>query len=158
MFLPNNINAFRSYPLSSLVHWPITGDSLSANYGAAFLFTWYLENRFFQDGNFLDLIDRKSVGIDAINEYLSSMAKYETFESIFEEWTIANFMPALSKESMFYREVNLNLEPTDSLRPGETLKLSELNNTSIAIDFLPGIPSLILLSSLILEATILGVP
>ena len=133
-FLPNHINAFRSYPLSSLVHWPITGDSVSANYGAAFLFTWYLENRFFQDGKFLDLINRESVGIDAINEQLSFMGKDETFESIFEEWTITNFVPKASKESEFYREVNLNLEPTDSFRPGETLNLYQPQYSARYID------------------------
>ena len=133
-FLPNNINAFRSYPLTSLVHWPITGDTLSANYGAAFLFTWYLENRFFQDTKFADLIDREAVGIGAINEYLSSRGEDKTFDSVFEEWTIANFLPEASEETAFYREVNLNLKSTDSFRQGEVLKLHQPQYSARYID------------------------
>lgn len=133
-FLPNNINAFRNYPLTSLVHWPLTGDSISANYGAAFLFTWYLENRFFQDAKLFDLIDRESVGIDAVNEYLYSRGREETFESLFEEWAIANFLPEASNDSLFYKEVNLDLEPMDSVNPGDVLKLYQPQYSARYID------------------------
>ncbi|RLI82204.1 hypothetical protein DRP04_04485 [Archaeoglobales archaeon] len=94
------INAYCNNSDNSLTIWKDQGDDkVLADYGASYLFTLYLSEKYGDlSGNsahehfIRDLVDEDANGIDGINKVLSRHGYSVRFEDIFKNWLIANYL------------------------------------------------------------------
>ena len=94
-FVQNNI--------ISLSDW----DSLDSHYAFVNLFAQYLTEQYGRD-IIINSFHSSKTGIDSINEFLVKNGKSETFDQIFQNWLIANFLNDCSVSTKYcYKDVNL---------------------------------------------------
>ncbi len=77
-------------PTASLVNWPVSGGR-TVYYAAGFLFFRYFVSHYSQ-GDLRPLMTQPLDGIDGINAYLTDLGYAETFDEIFGDWTVANYL------------------------------------------------------------------
>ena len=90
-YLPASQGAFVRSPTVSLVNWPLLPYGTSS-YGADFLFFQYLVDHYGGQENIRTLIDEPLDGIPGINSYLAHLGHNETFDDVFANWAIANYL------------------------------------------------------------------
>ena len=74
-------------PNFNLTYW----EGVQANYGASYLFMRYLLER--QGPEFVrTLVDEPLDGVAGVNAALASVGSSSTFDSLFDDWVIANFL------------------------------------------------------------------
>jgi hypothetical protein len=82
------LSSFASQPNKNLTYW--SGGYLN-DYGASFLFTTYLAERMGQ--TFIPvLVQEPANGIAGVNAALSTWGAFENFDTIFDDWVIANYV------------------------------------------------------------------
>ena len=87
-----DISFFLYTPDNSLTQWGDQGDlNILADYGAAYLWTLYLYDRFCSKFIY-DLVHEPKNGVEGANEVLSKYAPGLTFINVFQEWTEANLL------------------------------------------------------------------
>lgn len=85
------IRYFMAAPDTQLNAWnPLEGSA--AHYGAAHLFTRYLLQRYGGVDNARRLVARPEDSIEGINAYLDEIDSKVTFDEVFADWVIANFL------------------------------------------------------------------
>ena len=77
-------------PTASLVNWPVSGGR-TVYYAAGYLFFRYFASHYSQ-GDLRPLMTQPLDGIDGINAYLTDLGYTETFDEIFGDWTVANYL------------------------------------------------------------------
>ena len=77
-------------PTASLVNWPVSGGR-SVYYAAGFLFFRYFASHY-SNGDLKPLMTEPLDGVDGINAYLTDLGYTETFDEIFGDWTVANYL------------------------------------------------------------------
>ena len=120
------VNSFAASPLTSLVYWPVDGSSSIANYGAAFLFTHFLDGHYVPEGDLRPLVETGEVtGIDSVNAYLAFLNAGEGFNAIFGRWIVANYLGQMDSGPFSYPGLKVGLRHTDALGSEGTFTLSQ---------------------------------
>lgn len=110
-------DAFLRFPSISLVNWP---QHASANYGAAFLFFDYLSSHYGSRGDLLALVQDPKDGIQGIDSYLAHLGYDQSFDDVFKDWIVANYLDE-STGPYSYPNVNVGILPSR--------RLSEIGDT-----------------------------
>ncbi len=106
-----HVEAFESEPQTSLVYWPGGVGSSMANYGAAYLWTVYLHERYGGISTISSLIAHPSNGINGVNSILSTRGYSQTFEGVFSDWKVANFLDDVDSERYGYDGLDIEMKP-----------------------------------------------
>ena len=104
---PNQIFAYMRNPELSLTAW--AKDVMLENYGAVYLFNYYLASKFSGDdmSKFsLTLAKNQLKGIDSVKDTLKKIGVSKNFEDIFIQWTIANLIN--NKNTKYYYDDTIN--------------------------------------------------
>ncbi|MFH1140785.1 MAG: hypothetical protein V1724_03740, partial [Chloroflexota bacterium] len=99
---------FLASPQTSLTVWPVSLGGGAVHYGAASLFMDYLAERYGADGLRL-LLEEPSNGTRGVDAYLAKVDPGQSFQSIFADWIVANYLddPAGGIFSYQSREVRV---------------------------------------------------
>jgi len=109
-FSPGQISEYLIYFWdTSLVIW----QGYLSNYGAVFLWTYYMWEHYGGDPLIWDIVHEENDGIDGWNTVLSEHGVTKTFDEIFQDWTIANYLDDTSQHNGIYGYYNLDI-PSDN--------------------------------------------
>lgn len=97
---------FLQSPDTQLNTWAAL-DSSAPHYGASHLFFRYLLRRFGGLGSARGLLVQPSDGIDGVNQYLRAMGSKLTFQDVFADWVVANYLDVPDSNIYGHPEVTL---------------------------------------------------
>ena len=86
------ISYFIASPATTLTTWPSNRGSTLPHYGAASLFMEYLARHYGGHDNLSGLVARPEDGIEGITAYLQSLGYEVTFQEVFRDWLVANYL------------------------------------------------------------------
>ena len=98
------------HPITALTFW---GSGLE-DYGASYLFQLYLYEHFGGAPFSSALVQEQANGIEGIENTLAAFGYSETFDEIFDAWTIANYIDDTRKDGGKYGYYTLDIGTTDS--------------------------------------------
>ena len=104
--LKARISGFKTNPVDSLTEW----QNKIYDYSSVNLFSQYLADQF-GENIFRIMISNNKIGIESINDALLTLNQKETFRSVFENWSVANYLNDItvgSNEKYGYKNVNIN--------------------------------------------------
>ncbi|MYC29100.1 MAG: hypothetical protein F4X65_03295 [Chloroflexi bacterium] len=89
-----SVRHFLRSPHVPLVHWPLDDSLISAHYGGASLFMYYLNEHYPpRDGNGLvTLMQEPEDNIEGVNVYLRDQGYEREFHDLLKDWVAANFL------------------------------------------------------------------
>jgi len=93
------------HPFTSLTFW---GSGLQ-DYGASYLFQLYLYEKFGGTPFISALVQEQANGIEGIQNTLAAFGYSDTFDEIFDNWTIANYIDDTNKAGGKYGYENLDI-------------------------------------------------
>ena len=88
-YRPSSQDVFLRSPVISLVNWP---NHVSPHYGASFLFMDYLTSHYGTREDLRLLVEEPEDGIRGIDAYLANLGYDATFEDVFGDWSVANYL------------------------------------------------------------------
>jgi len=103
-------NYLAYHPIVSLTFW---GGGLE-DYGASYLFQLYLYEKFGGAPFVSALVDEQANGIEGIEKTLAAFGYKETFDEIFDNWTIANYLDDTRKGGGKYGYDTLEIGSADT--------------------------------------------
>lgn len=103
-------NYIAYHPMVSLTFW---GGGLE-DYGASYLFQLYLYEKFGGAPFVSALVNEQANGIEGIENTLAAFGYTETFDEIFDNWTIANYIDDTDKEGGKYGYDTLDIGSADT--------------------------------------------
>ena len=78
----------------------------------------YLAQRYGGHDSLGELVKRPEDGMEGINAYLQSMGYRESFEDVFRDWVVANYLDTLEVGSYVYDGLDVSVSPAgESPRP-----------------------------------------
>ena len=98
------------HPFTSLTFW---GSGLE-DYGASYLFQLYLYEKFGGSAFTSALVQEQTNGIEGIEKTLAAFGYSNTFDEIFDAWTIANYLDNTNKAGGKYGYETLDIGSIDS--------------------------------------------
>ncbi len=104
------IGFFLTSPGTTLTTWPASGSTLPS-YGASTLFFEFLAQRYGGHENIGELMRRPEDGMEGVNAYLQSMGYSESFDDVFRDWLVANYLDSLKVGGYFYEGVDVSVSP-----------------------------------------------
>lgn len=114
----NAVDAFLANPDLQLTTWALSG-STSPHYAAGYLFLRYLFQRLgLQDARALLAEQRDSA--DGVRSFLSRVKPEVSFESLFGDWAVANFLNLPSNERYGHGGLETRTLPVKAVAPGES--------------------------------------
>ncbi len=113
--------SFQSRPDTQLTAWADTPGSAAPNYGGSYLFMVYFLQRFGED-TLRQMVANQANGADGFNQALAERGSGLTFEDVFADWLIANYLDDTelgSEERFGYQdmEVQVTLDHSHSGYP-----------------------------------------
>jgi hypothetical protein len=104
------ISTFEKNPDVSLLNW----SGSIENYGAAYLFFAYLSERFGGDSVIEAIVNNTDQGTVAIEKVLAELGKAESFDQLFSEWVVANYLdnPDIYDGIYGYSKLDIHLKPS----------------------------------------------
>jgi len=106
----NIANYFAYHPWTSLTFW---GGNLE-NYGCCYLFQLYLWEHFGGTSFAVDLIHNQLNGIEGVEDTLHDHGYMISFDQVFHDWTIANYIDDLSVDNGKYGYYTLDIPSRDT--------------------------------------------
>lgn len=100
-----HINAFVDAPDTSLTIW----NGALANYGASFLFIFYLYEKYGGNSTIKTLVGEKENGTRGVTKVLSVKGYSKNFSDVFTDWTIANYIDDTVSSSGIYGYNSIDL-------------------------------------------------
>ncbi|MFX1378772.1 MAG: hypothetical protein ACFFA4_06725 [Promethearchaeota archaeon] len=85
-----------------------------ADYGVSFLWTYYMYEHYGGESLIWDFCHEQANGIEGWNNVLAARGIKKTFDQIFEDWAIANYLDDTSFAHGIYGYYNLDLPSDDS--------------------------------------------
>ena len=79
-------------PAVSLVNWSKESGNVGAHYWATSLFFHYLSEHYSDDGDMRPLVAEPADGITGVNDYLANQGYGTTFDQVFADWIVANYL------------------------------------------------------------------
>ncbi|MBN1322259.1 MAG: S-layer homology domain-containing protein [Thermoleophilia bacterium] len=120
-------------PNFNLTYW----EGVQANYGASYLFMRYLLER--QGPEFVrTLVDQPLDGVAGVNAALASVGSSSTFEALFDDWILANFLDGKLQHlwPYSYSGLNVSAEPVALAGPEPILGEARVANYgAVYLDF-----------------------
>ncbi|MCB0061322.1 MAG: immune inhibitor A, partial [Caldilineaceae bacterium] len=111
--------------------WRLTTGSNAEHYGSAYLFVNYLSQRFGQETT-QTVIEQPANGIQGITDGLQASGHALTFDDLFADWVIANYVEdpdALDRDGIYgYRNLDLTTPPTEELNKNDLLYQATVSN------------------------------
>jgi hypothetical protein len=106
----SRISAFESKPDTPLLDW---SGSLE-DYGAAYLFFAYISEKFGGTPAIAAIVKNRNQGTEGIEQALATLGKSTSFERLFSDWVIANYLdaPELNDGMYGYSTLDIHLEPS----------------------------------------------
>jgi len=102
--LKARVENFKTNPVDSLTEW----QNNIYDYSSVNLFAQYLVERFGKD-IFKRMLDNNKIGIESINKALSDLYYNDTFESVFTDWTVTNYVNGAAPDDKYkYQNPNLS--------------------------------------------------
>ena len=98
------------HPFTALTFW---GSGLE-DYGASYLFQLYLYEKFGGAPFVTALVNEQANGIEGIENTLAAFGYTETFDEIFDNWTVANYLDNTDKAGGKYGYETLEIGSVDS--------------------------------------------
>ena len=98
------------HPFTALTFW---GSGLE-DYGASYLFQLYLYEKFGGSPFVSALVQEQANGIEGIEKTLADFGYSETFDEIFDNWTVANYIDDTNKAGGKYGYETLDIGSEDS--------------------------------------------
>jgi hypothetical protein len=95
---------------ASLVDW----QGQLENYGASFLFTYYMYEHYGGPALIWDLVHEQANGIQGYNNVLKARKICKNFDQIFQDWAIANYLDDTSFANGIYGYYGLNIPSADT--------------------------------------------
>ena len=108
------VGFFLTSPATTLTTWPASGSNI-ANYGGSTLFMEYLAQRYGGHDSLGELVKRPEDGMEGISAYLQSMGYRESFEDVFRDWVVANYLDTLEVGSYVYDGLDVSVSPGRSI-------------------------------------------
>jgi len=112
-----HINSYLYTPDNSLNKWGDQGDiNILADYGAAQLWATYLNDNYGEEfiGYF---VQNGIVGVGGINAALEHFGYDKTFDDVYWEWNLANYLHSAKRSPYTYKTVDLNPETNPEVIP-----------------------------------------
>lgn len=142
----NAINSYFYTPDNSLTIWGDQGDiNILADYGVAALWTTYLSDHYGGAETIRNFVQNGIPGIDGINYVLAQYKSKQTFNDVFRDWKIANFVRA-NNGPYSYKTINLNSPDIDPINtnnidefPLEWTSSSTFGNTITKLGYDTGV-------------------
>ena len=91
-FSSSSILAYTGGTPTSLVNWPLDSVRIRASYGTAALFMHYLAEHYAPLEELRLLLETPGDGVAGIEEYLQRAGYDRTFQDVFADWAVANFL------------------------------------------------------------------
>ena len=91
-FSSTSIMAYTDGTPTSLVNWPLDSVRIRASYGTAALFMHYLAEHYGPLEELRLLLETPGDGVAGIEEYLQRAGYDRTFQDVFADWAVANFL------------------------------------------------------------------
>lgn len=106
----SRVSAFEKEYDASLLNW---SGSL-ADYGAAYLFFAYLVEKYGGVSAIKEIVENRADGIEGIERALSNLGKSVSFDKIFSDWVIANYLdnPDIYDGIYGYSTLDVHLNPS----------------------------------------------
>ncbi len=104
---------FASLPDTQLNAWDQDSAKALPHYGASYAFFSYLAEHYGGYEGLKDLVKEKKHGIAGVEEFLRSRGYSATFEDVFKDWVVANFLddPNLEQGRYGYKDLDLKINP-----------------------------------------------
>jgi hypothetical protein len=120
-----DIESFLATPDNSLTEWGDQGGiNILADYGAALLWSVYLNDRF-GEGDFLSYFTQAGIpGEEGIEAAIDYFGKAMTFDEVFHDWRIANLIHSDKPGNGKYNYKSLDLDDAD-----EPLHINEISES-----------------------------
>ncbi len=109
------VEYFVDNPDVSLSIWPIQSDNSAGNYGASSLFLQYLIDHYGSSETLRNLAAEPADGIHGIDAYLLDAGHKSTFQDVFQNWVVANYLHSLHIPPYFYKTMDVSVRPTSTI-------------------------------------------
>jgi immune inhibitor A len=110
------IDYFIKSPATPLTTWASGRDSTLPHYGAASLFMEYLAQHYGSHNSLRKLVTQPEDGIEGVTAYLQSLGYKATFQEVFQDWLVANYLDSREIGNYFYRGLNVSVSPAKTVR------------------------------------------
>ena len=130
------VRAFQARPDTQLNAWDDSKGDVVPHYGAAYLFISYFLSHFggYQDA--ADLLTGSTRGPDTFDSFLSRRGYSATFEDVFKDWIVANYLDESGVENPRYRYQNLKVEVPSTDRVTSSTGWRERTVHQFAADYI----------------------
>jgi hypothetical protein len=98
----------------SLTMW----EGYLSDYGASFMFIFYMNEHYGGNETISTIVAEQANGIEGINNVLNSSGYDKSFDQIFQDWTIANYLDdtTLAEDGIYgYFELNIPSDDTEGM-------------------------------------------
>ena len=117
--LGNNSGAVKSFeakPDTQLDAWADSKGDVMPHYGAAYLFLSYFLQHFGGYQSAADLLTGDTKGPDSFDRFLSTHGYKQTFDSVFDDWVVANYLDGSGTKDprYLYSKLKVQVPATDS--------------------------------------------
>ena len=109
------IDYFIESPGTPLNSWPSNRGYALPSYGAASLFMEYLAQHYGGHESLSELVLRPEDGIEGVTAYLQSLDSRKTFQDVFQDWLVANYLDSQDVGRYTYEGLNVSVSPTNTI-------------------------------------------
>lgn len=111
------IRAFERQPDTQLTAWSVETGQSAAHYQAAYLFMRYFLERYLVPDDLQILLARQARGPETFDQFLAERTLGTSFDDVFKDWAVANFLDELFPEGgrFGYRGLQVRAELTGAL-------------------------------------------
>ncbi|MDA0988103.1 MAG: immune inhibitor A [Chloroflexi bacterium] len=109
------IDYFIESPATPLTTWASGRDSALPHYGAASLFMEYLAQHYGGHDSLSKLVAQPEDGIEGVTAYLHSLGYEATFQEVFQDWLVANYLDSREVGNNFYEGLNVGVRPSKTM-------------------------------------------
>lgn len=113
----SSAKAFEAEPDTQLNAWSDMKGNVAPHYGAAYLFLSYFLERFGGYEVADDLLWGNTRGIETFERFMSDTGQRSSFEEIFEEWVVANYLDERGAQDPRHRygKLRVQVQPSDRI-------------------------------------------
>ena len=112
----NSVRAFENAPDTQLDAWVDSKGDLAPHYGAAYIFISYFLEHYGGYEGAADLLTGTTRGPDTFDKYLSTHGYQQTFEDVFKDWVVANYLGGGSVDPRYrYGKAKVQVSATDRI-------------------------------------------
>jgi len=109
------VDYFTQSPNTSLTDWPSGSASTLPHYGAASLFMEYLAQHYGGHDGLNKLVSQQEDGLEGITSYLRTQGYEATFQEVFRDWLIANYLDSRDVGRYTYEGLDVSVSPVKTI-------------------------------------------